>query len=124
VNAALQQLMERNVLEVFGERNSERRKSVIDELYTVDCTFSDFESEDQSVGRDALNARVEDLLAGAPGFVFRLVSPALVIQDVGRTRWHFGPKGAAPVVAGMDVAVFKHGRIASLYAFPDTVPSD
>jgi hypothetical protein len=27
---------------------------------------------------------VEDLLAGAPGFVFRLVSPALVIQDVGR----------------------------------------
>jgi hypothetical protein len=27
VNIALQQLMERNVLEVFGERDSERRKS-------------------------------------------------------------------------------------------------
>lgn len=124
MNAALQQLMERNVLEVFGERDSERRKSVIDELYTEDCTFSDFESDDQSVGRDALNAKVAGLLEGAPGFVFRLAGPALVIQDVGRAQWHFGPDGAAPVVAGMDVAVFKNGRIASLVTFPDTPPSD
>jgi hypothetical protein len=124
VNAALQQLMERNVLEVFGERDSERRKSVIDELYTEDCTFSDFESDDQSVGRDALNAKVAGLLEGARGFVFRLAGPALVIQDVGRARWHFGPDGAAPVVAGMDVAVFKNGRISSLVTFPDAAPSD
>src|ERR1700678_4388069 len=100
--------MGRNVLEVFGERDPERRKSVIDEIYTEDCTFSDFDSDDVSVGRAALNARVEDLLAGIPGFVFRLVGAAEVIQDVGRARWHLGPQGAAPVVAGMDVAVFKH----------------
>jgi hypothetical protein len=35
VNTALQQLMERNVLDVFGERDPGRRKSVIDELYTA-----------------------------------------------------------------------------------------
>jgi len=124
VNAALQQLMERNVLEVFGERDSERRKSVIDELYTEDCTFSDFESDDQSVGRDALNAKVEQLLKDAPGFVFRLAGPAEVNHDLGRARWHFGPSGAAPVVTGMDVAVFKQGRICSLYAFIDKAPGD
>src|ERR1700760_3430897 len=57
VNTTLGQLMERNVLEVFGERDSARRKSVIDELYTENCTF--FEADDQVIGRDALNAKVQ-----------------------------------------------------------------
>ena len=124
MNTALGQLMERNVLEVFGERDSERRKLVINELYAEDCTFSDFETDDRSVGREALNAKVEILLKGTPGFVFRLAGPAQVIQDLGRVRWHYGPKDAAPVVIGMDVAVFKHGRICSLYAFIDKAPGN
>src|ERR1700677_2298667 len=107
--------MERNVLEVFGERNSERRKLAISELYMENCTFSDFDSDDQTVGRDALNSKVDQLLAGAPGFVFRLAAPALVIRDLGRVRWHFGPAGAEPVVSGMDVVVFELGRISALY---------
>lgn len=114
------QLMERNVLEVFGERDSERRKSVINELYTENCTF--FEPDDQIIGREALNAKVEQLLKQAPGFVFRLAGRAEVNHDLGRVRWHFGPDGADPVVTGMDVAVFKHGRICSLYAFLDDAP--
>jgi hypothetical protein len=101
--------MERNVLEVFGERGSERRKLVINELYSENCTF--FEADDQVVGRDALNAKVEQILKEAPGFVFRLAGPAEVNHDHGRTRWHFGPNGAAPVVKGIDVGVFKEGRI-------------
>ena len=122
MNTTLGQLMERNVLEVFGERDSDRRKSVINELYTENCTF--FEADDQIVGRDALNAKVEQILKEAPGFVFRLAGPAEVNHDLGRARWHFGPNGAAPVVAGMDVAVFKEGRIYSLYAFLDKAPGD
>lgn len=39
MNTTLGQLMERNVLEVFGKLDSERRRSVISELYTEDCTF-------------------------------------------------------------------------------------
>jgi hypothetical protein len=122
VNTTLGQLMERNVLEVFGERDSGRRKSVINELYTENCTF--FEADDQIVGRDALNAKVEQILKEAPGFAFRLAGPAEVNHDVGRARWDFGPNGAVPVVTGMDVAVFKQGRICSLYAFLDKAPSD
>jgi hypothetical protein len=124
VNTALQQVMERNVLEVFGERDAERRRSVIDEIYTKDCAFSDFDSDDRSVGRDALNARVEELLETAPGFVFRLAGAADVIGDVGRAWWRFGPKGAPPVMKGMDVAIFREDRIASLYVFPDKAPGD
>ena len=116
------QLMERNVLEVFGERDSERRKSAINQLYTETCTF--FEAHDQVIGRDALNAKVEQILREAPGFVFRLAGPAEVNHDLGRLRWHFGPDGAAPVVTGMDVAVFEQGRIRALYAFLDKAAND
>jgi hypothetical protein len=121
-NTTLGQLMERNVLEVLGKRESGRRKSVIDELYTEDCTF--FEADDHIIGRDALNAKVGHILEEAPGFVFRLAGQAEVNHDHGRLRWHFGPNRAAPVVTGMDVAVFKQGRIGSLYAFLHRVPSD
>jgi hypothetical protein len=118
------QLMARNVLEVFGERDSERRQSVINELYTENCTFADFETDEQIVGRGALNAKVEQILQEAPGFVFRLAGPAELNHDLGRLRWRFGPDGAAPVVTGMDIAIFEQGRIRALYAFRDKAPSD
>ena len=49
-------LMERNLLEVFGQRDSTRRAAAIAELYTEDCTF--FEVEEQVNGREALNVKV------------------------------------------------------------------
>ena len=67
-------LMERNLLEVFGQRDSARRAAAIAELYTADCTF--FEAEEQVTGREALNAKVGSILKDAPGFVFRAVGPA------------------------------------------------
>jgi SnoaL-like domain len=115
-------LMERNLLEVFGQRDSARRAAVIAELYTADCTF--FEAEEQVTGREALNAKVGSILKEAPGFVFRATGPAQVNHDLGRLRWEFGPEGTAPVVTGMDIAVFERGRIHSLYTFVDKAPSD
>ena len=68
MTSALGSLLERNLLEVFGQRDSARRAVVIAEIYTADCTF--FESEERIVGRDALNAKIERILQDAPGFVF------------------------------------------------------
>ena len=81
MNNPLNQLMEKNLLEVFGERDSARRKIAIDAIYTGNCTF--FETNEEIVGRDVLNAKVESLLKGAPGFVFRAAGPAEVNHDVG-----------------------------------------
>ena len=110
-------LMERNLLEVFGQRDSARRAAVIAELYTADCTF--FEADEQVTGREALNARVGSILKDAPGFVFRAVGPAQVNHDLGRLRWQLGPAGAPPVVTGTDIAVFEQERIRALYTFLD-----
>ena len=113
----LNQLMERNLLEVFGERDPARRKIAIGAIYTENCTF--FETNEEIVGRDALNAKVESLLKGAPGFVFRAAGPAQVNHDLGRLQWRLGPTGAPPVVTGMDVAIFERERIRALYTFLD-----
>ena len=59
-------LMERNLFEVFGQRDSARRAAAIAELYTADSTF--FEAEEQVTGREALNAKVGGILKDAPGF--------------------------------------------------------
>jgi hypothetical protein len=114
---ALANLMERNLLEVFGQLDSARRAVTIAELYTADCTF--FEADERVTGREALNVKVGGILKDAPGFVFRAVAPAQVNHDLGRLQWHFGPAGAPPVVTGTDIAVFEDGRIRALYTFLD-----
>jgi hypothetical protein len=79
-------LMQRNLLDGFGQPDSARRAAAI---YAANCTF--FESGERIVGRDALNARIERILQEAPGFVFRATAPAEVNHDLGRLQWHLGP---------------------------------
>jgi len=115
----LGRLMERNVAEVFGERDPGRRERAIAELYAEDCAF--YEAEGESIGQAALSDRVGRILdEGAPGFAFSLVGPADVIEDLGRLRWELGPPRGAPVVRGMDVAIFADGKIQALYTFTET----
>jgi len=122
VSDTLGPLMEKNLIEVFGQRDSARREVAIAGIYTADCTF--FEAEERIVGRDALKREDRAHSQGGPGFVFRATGPAQLNHDLARLRWHFGPAGAPPVVTGMDVAVFEHGRIRALYTFLDKPASD
>ena len=113
---ALGRLMERNVSEVFGERDPVRRIRVIEELYADDCAYYDAESE--SSGQTAVSDHVGRILDEGPsGFAFSVVGPVEVIHDLGRLRWQMGPAGAPAVVSGMDVAVFANGKIRTLYTF-------
>jgi SnoaL-like protein len=116
---ALGELMERNVSEVFGERDPSRRRRAIAELYAEDCAFYDADGE--SIGQAAASDRVGRILEQSPpGFAFSIVGPAEVIHDLGRLRWQTGPAGAPPVLSGMDVASFAHGKIRTLYTFIET----
>ena len=115
----LGQLMERNVSEVFGERDPGRRRRAIAELYAEDYALYDEDGE--SIGQSAVSDRVGRILnESPPDFAFSLVGPAEVIHDLGRLRWQSGPAGAAPVLSGMDVAVFANGQIRKLYTFIET----
>src|SRR6185503_8108696 len=70
--AALGQLMERNVSEVFGERDPGRRSRAIAELYAEDCAF--YEADGESIGQAAVCDGVGRVLdESPPGFAFSLV---------------------------------------------------
>ena len=109
-------LMERNLFEVFGEQDSDRRARAIADLYVDDCAF--YDAEGASVGQAALSDRVGHILdESPPDFSFSLLGAPDVVHDLGRLRWQTGPDGAPPVLNGMDVAIFAEGKIRTLYTF-------
>jgi SnoaL-like protein len=121
VDDAVSRLMTRSLLEVFGQRDPDRRAAAMAAIYATDITFH--EHDRVSTGTEAVAARVQDLLDGAPGWVFRPVGEVAVNHDLGRLHWSFGPDGAAPALTGTDVAHVAGGRISSLYVFLDDPPS-
>jgi hypothetical protein len=108
-------LMHRNLYEVFNERDPDRRAAAIAEVYSADPVF--YEQDGVVEGRDALQKRVQELLDGAPGFVFSAEGEATENHNAGRLTWHLGPAGAPPVVTGTDIAITGDGRIRTLYTF-------
>lgn len=113
----VEQLMHRSLLEVFNERDADRRAAAIAAVYTPDVTFH--EPDAAIHGPAALGVRVQQLLDRAPGWVFQPSGTASVNHDLGRLTWRFGPEGGPAVVTGMDVAIVDAGRIRALYVFID-----
>jgi hypothetical protein len=109
-------LMMRNLQEVFNERDAARRIAAVKSIYAKDAEF--FEGNERIKGHDAISARVGAMQASfPPDFRFSPTSAPARNHDLGRLTWHGGPAAAPPVVTGMDVALFKNGRIQSLYVF-------
>lgn len=111
--ATVAELMEANLLQVFNERDDERRAKAIAATYAADVEFAD--PEGVATGHEELNAKARGLLEQSPGFVFSPAGPVLVNHDLGHLAWALGPAGGAPVVRGIDVALVEDGRIKKLY---------
>ena len=114
----LQRLMSRSLLDVFNERDPERRADAIAEVYSPSIRF--YEQDEVVSGTGALSQRVQQLLDGTPpDWVFVPAGNISVNHDLGRLSWALGPEGAAPVVTGTDIAIAAPGRIQALYVFLD-----
>ncbi len=110
--------MEKNLDQVMNQRDPAKRRAAIQNLYAADATF--FEVDAVATGHDAVNAIIQGLLEKIPPhFVFHPTKPAMENHNVGRLSWGVGPVGGPDVVTGTDVALFKDGRIQSLYVFLD-----
>lgn len=121
ISDTLADLMLRNLSEVFGERDGERRMAAIEKLYSEDAVF--FEAEQRFEGHRAISDAVAALQATLPAeFEFSAMAPPARNHDVGRLFWRLGPPGSPPVVNGMDVVQFKDGRIRLLYVFLNDPP--
>jgi SnoaL-like domain len=113
-------LLTRNLFEVFGEPNAEKRRAAIEALWVSEGVFAD--PLGRYVGYAALNDAVSQLHARFPGFVFTPIGAPQAFYGVGRQAWGHGLVGEAPQITGLDVVIVEEGRIAALYAFVDTPP--
>jgi predicted SnoaL-like aldol condensation-catalyzing enzyme len=111
-------LMQANLVRVFGECDAGRRMEAIRELYAEDAVL--YEPHASVTGHAAISDAISALLASLPpGFAFRAACPAVGHHGVGRLRWQSGPLNGPVAVTGMDVARFEDGLIRSLYVFVD-----
>ena len=65
-------LLKRNLQDVFGEGDPERRRAAIDEIYTEDVVFYD-PSKGAYRGRDEIDRIAGTLRATHPDFTYQLV---------------------------------------------------
>jgi hypothetical protein len=114
---AIEMLLKRNLLEVFGEHDLAKRRAAIEELFVEDLVFSDHHQ--RHVGREALDGAVAALHERLPGYAFKPIGAAQTLTDSGRLAWSFGPAEDPERITGLDVVVVRGDRIAALYAFLD-----
>ncbi|MGS2737897.1 nuclear transport factor 2 family protein [Sinomicrobium sp. M5D2P17] len=111
-------MMEKNLKYVWSERNSTLRLKAIENLYADNSGL--FHVGHQAHGHKAINESVSEVLQQMPeSFVFSLLKPVVINNDIGRLLWGVGPEGKPPVQKGMDIVVFEHDKIKALYVFLD-----
>ena len=113
----IRELLERNLQEVFGENDDERRRAAIDELWAEDGVL--YVPPGLIVGRDAIGKFASDLRATHPHFVYTPHGTPQVLHDAGRLAWGSGLRDELPEYTGWDVVTVRDGRISVLYVFLD-----
>jgi len=113
-------LLTRNLHDVFGENDPERRRAATDEIFTEDCVF--YEPKGVYRGRDEIDRIAGVIKATHPDFEYQPRFPPEELGDAGRIRWVSGTPGKPAAYAGTDFIVARNGRIASVYLFFDNLP--
>jgi hypothetical protein len=113
MTSSVADLMRRNLLDVFDERDPDRRARSIADTYADDVVWH--EPGRVIRGRQALARRAAELQADSAGWVFRPAGPVSVTDDLGHLGFHFGPADRPDAVIGMDIARCSDGVIVELY---------
>ena len=111
-------LLIRNLRDVFGENDPERRRAAIEEIYTEDVVFYD-PQKGVYRGRDQIDRIAGAIKATHPDFRYQPIAEPEEVGDGGRVAWVAGRPGDAPAYAGTDFIIARDGRIAAIYLFFD-----
>ena len=113
-------LMKKNLLGVFSERDTGKRRSMIAKIWDRNGIFID--PHCRYVGHTAINDAAEQLQRKFPDFAFSELADGDAYSGVGRLPWGFGPPGEPRKITGVDVLVASDDRrITSLFTFLDAV---
>ena len=121
MSESVEKLLTRNLYDVFGEHDSNARRTAIAQIYTEECIFEDHFG--QSVGHAAIDAAVANLQGKFPAYAFSDAGPVQSLQMSARLPWRFGPPEEPGRIRGVDFVIVRGERIAALYVFLDEPPS-
>ncbi|HLJ86669.1 MAG TPA: nuclear transport factor 2 family protein [Candidatus Angelobacter sp.] len=114
-------LLIRNLHDVFGENDPERRRAAINEIFAEDCVFYD-PSKTAYYGHAEIDRIAGVLRATHPDYRYQPLAEPEELGNAGRIRWVAGRPGDAPAYAGTDFIISRGGQIASVYLFFDKLP--
>jgi hypothetical protein len=114
-------LLLRNLDDVFGESDSARRRSAIEEIFHEDAVFYD-PGGGIYRGHDEIHHIAGEIKATHPDFHYRPLAPPQETGNGGRAGWVSGIPGQPPEYAGTDFIVARDGKIAAVYLFFDALP--
>jgi hypothetical protein len=118
----IRELLDRNLQEVFGEGDAQRRRAAIDELWAEDGVL--YVPPGIVEGREAIDKFAGNLRATHPHYVYTPHGAPQVLHNAGRIAWGSGPRGEEPEYTGWDVIIVRDGRIAALYVFLDETTAE
>jgi hypothetical protein len=118
---SISSLLTRNLQDVFGENDPERRRVAIDEIYTEDVVFYD-PNNGVYRGRDEIDRIAGVIKATHPDFTYQPIAEPEEAGNSGRVQWVSGRPGEAPAYAGTDFIIARGGRIAAIYLYFDKLP--
>ena len=108
------QLMHANLLDVFNERDHERRRAAIARIYADDIRWT--EDDGVTIGHDALDAKAIELQAKLGNLQFVAVGRTYRTLGLGYLAFQLvEPSGDTAVSSGFDVAIVRDDVIAELY---------
>ena len=96
-------LLTRNLHDVFGENDPERRRAAINEIFTEDCVFH--EPRGVYRGRDEIDRVAGAIRATHPDFRYQPIARPEELGNGGRIPWVSGRLGEAPAYAGTDFII-------------------
>jgi hypothetical protein len=108
-------------IETWNETDGERRRRLIEDLYTEDGSYTDPLVE--AVGWDVIDQTLGAVQQQFAGLEFSLAGDVDGHHDTARFTWHLAAPGAEePLVIGFDVIVTDNGKVRRVYGFLDKVP--
>ena len=110
-------LLLRNLNDVFGENDPERRRVAINEIFTEDCVF--YEPNGVYHGREEIDRIAGAIKSRHPDFQYQPIAEPAELGNSGRVQWVSGVPGEAPAYAGTDFIIARNGRIAAVYLYFD-----
>ena len=116
--ASISTLLIRNLDDVFGENDPQRRRAAIDEIFHEDAVFHD-PINGAHRGRDEIHRIAGVIKETHPDFKYQPIAPPEQLGDGGRVKWVSGRPGEPPAYAGTDFIIARDGKISAVYLFFD-----